>query len=180
MMSAMPMLDLHIPLGALEAEQERQLVERITTILIRHEGFDPADPVTRSVSWAFVHRPEVYVGGDRSSEPRYKIVASVPEGQLTGESRATLVAQVTEAVLDAEHGSWPRDPGRVWVFPTDVPEGRWGGRGQIIGLADILSRLTDGDDARARALAEPRIAAARGVGQATTEPRAGNGLEASR
>jgi phenylpyruvate tautomerase PptA (4-oxalocrotonate tautomerase family) len=94
---AMPMLDLYIPLGALAAEPERRLVDRITTILIAHEGFDPADPVTRSVSWAFVHRPEVYVGGERPSEPRYKIVASVPEGQLTAESRAALVVQVTDA-----------------------------------------------------------------------------------
>ncbi|AQZ65565.1 unnamed protein product [[Actinomadura] parvosata subsp. kistnae] len=157
----MPMLDVHIPEGALSQEAEAALMNRITEILIRHEGFDPADPVTRSVSWAFLHRPAaVYVGGAPASAPRYKVVPSVPEGQLDAEARAGVVAEITEAILDAENGAWPRDPGRVWVFPTEIPEGHWGGNGQIRPLASILARLT-GDEDRAGALAAERITASR-------------------
>ncbi|MBB2914223.1 phenylpyruvate tautomerase PptA (4-oxalocrotonate tautomerase family) [Streptosporangium becharense] len=158
----MPMLDVYIPDGALRQEAEAALVNRITEILIRHEGFDPADPVTRSVSWVFVHRPAaVYVGGALAEAPRYKVVPSVPEGQLDEEKRAGVVADVTEAILDAENGAWPRDPGRIWVFPTEIPEGHWGGYGQIRPLAAILARLTGHDDERARALATQRIATSR-------------------
>ncbi|MGR6922364.1 hypothetical protein ACU635_49630 [[Actinomadura] parvosata] len=157
----MPMLDVHIPEGALSQEAEAALMNRVTEILIRHEGFDPADPVTRSVSWAFLHRPAaVYVGGAPASAPRYKVVPSVPEGQLDARARAGVVAEITEAILDAENGAWPRDPGRIWVFPTEIPEGHWGGHGQIRPLASILARLT-GDDDRAGALAAERIAAGR-------------------
>ncbi|MGX4735715.1 hypothetical protein [Kitasatospora griseola] len=158
----MPMLDVHIPDGALRPEAEAALLDRITGILIRHEGFDPTDPVTRSVSWLFLHRPAaVYVGGRIADAPRYKVVPSVPEGQLDADKRAGVIADVTEAILDAEDGAWPRDPARIWVFPTEIPEGHWGGYGQIRPLATILARLTDDDHDRARTLATERITASR-------------------
>ena len=68
---------------------------------------------------------------------------------------------ITEAVLDAEEGSRPRDPMRVWVFPTEVPDGTWGGGGRIVTLADIATFVT-GDPELARRHAEERIALARG------------------
>ncbi|GGY95695.1 Tautomerase enzyme [Streptomyces poonensis] len=158
----MPMLDLYIPEGALAPPAEAALVRRVTEILIRHEGFDPDDPETLAVSWAFVHRPAaVYVGGTPADAPRYKVVPSVPEGQLDARARSSVVAEITEAILDAENGAWPRDAGRIWVFPTEVPEGHWGGRGRITPLAAILNRLTGRDTERARALAAQRIAASR-------------------
>jgi phenylpyruvate tautomerase PptA (4-oxalocrotonate tautomerase family) len=156
------MLDVFIPDGALPPGAEAALLNRITEILIRHEGFDPADPVTRSVSWVFLHRPTaVYVGGSPADAPRYKVVASVPEGQLDANARAGVIADTTEAILDAENGAWPRDAGRVWVFPAEVPEGHWGGHGQVTPLAAILARLTGDDAGRAGALAAQRIASSR-------------------
>ncbi|TYB56836.1 Tautomerase enzyme [Nonomuraea sp. PA05] len=158
----MPMLDVYIPDGALQPDAEAALLNRITEILIRNEGFDPADPVTRSVSWLWLHRPAaVHVGGEPADVPRYKVVPSVPEGQLGERQRANVIAEVTEAILDAEDGAWPRDPGRIWVFPTEIPEGRWGGMGRSRPLATILARLSGGDTERARRLARERIAASR-------------------
>lgn len=158
----MPMLDVYIPDSALTADAEAVLLNRITEILIRHEGFDPTDPDTRAASWVFLHRPAaVYVGGAPADAPRYKVVASVPEGQLDPHARAAVIAEVTEAILDAENGAWPRDPGRVWVFPTEIPEGHWGGRGRITPLAAILTRLTGNDTEQARKLAVQRITTSR-------------------
>jgi len=153
------MLDVYIPDGALPPGTEAALLNQVTEILIRHEGFDPADPVVRSASWAFLHRPTaVYVGGAPADAPRYKVVASIPEGQLDELSRAGVIAEVTEAILDAEDGTWPRDAGRVWVFPTEVPEGHWGGHGQATPLEVILSRLAGLDAEQARTLAAQRSA----------------------
>ncbi|GGU14105.1 Tautomerase enzyme [Streptomyces daghestanicus] len=158
----MPMLDVYIPDGALQPDAEATLLNRITEILVRNEGFDPADPVSRSVSWLWLHRPAaIYVGGEPADAPRYKVVPSVPEGQLDERKRASVIAEVTEAILDAEHGAWPRDASRIWVFPTEIPEGHWGGWGRIRPLATILARLTGGDTERARTLARERIAASR-------------------
>src|SRR4051812_11017381 len=157
----MPMLDVYIPEGALEPDAEAALLDRITQILVRYEGFDFAEAGTRAVSWAFLHRPAaLYVGGVPSEVPRYRVVASVPEGQLDLEARKAVVAEVTEAVLDAERGAWPWDPRRVWVFPLEIPEGHWGGAGRIAGLADILA-LTGISAEQARELAAQRITASR-------------------
>lgn len=62
-------------------------------------------------------------------------------------------------MLDAEEGRWPREVGRIWVFPTEVPDGYWGGNGRVTHLAEILGRVTDPESARA--LADKRITASR-------------------
>ena len=156
----MPMLDVHVPEGALRPDAEAALLGRLTDILMTWEGFDPADPVMRNVSWVFLHRlAAVFVAGAPATAPRYKVVATVPEGQLDERARAGVIAEVTEAVLDAEEGRWPREVGRVWVFPTEVPDGYWGGNGRPTHLADILGRVHDPETARA--LADKRITASR-------------------
>ena len=157
----MPMIDAYIPQGALEPEAEKVLVARLTDILLRAEGLDPANPAARNVSLVFLHRPvEVFVAGAPAESPRYRIHCSVPEGQLDDERREILVGAVTDAVLDAENGARPRSASRVWVFPNDVPEGTWGSRGKIQRLADIMAYIT-GDAENGRALAEARLAASR-------------------
>lgn len=142
----MPMLDAYIPEGALEPAAEQKLLERLTEILIACEGGDPANAFTRSIAWVFLHRPAaVTVGGQVPGEPRYRIAASVPEGQLNDTRRARMVGAVTEAVLAAEPEGRPRDPSRVWVFTHQVPEGTWGGAGKIFRLADIATMALGGD-----------------------------------
>jgi phenylpyruvate tautomerase PptA (4-oxalocrotonate tautomerase family) len=159
----MPMLDAYIPEGALTPEAEEALLARLTDLLLEHEGADPTNPVARSIAWVFLHRPEaVFVAGERASLPRYRIVASVPEGQFDDERRQAMVAAVTEAVLDAEPEGRDRDPMRVWVFPSSVPDGTWGGGGRIVTLADIATFVT-GDPEASRAYAERRLAKSRGV-----------------
>jgi phenylpyruvate tautomerase PptA (4-oxalocrotonate tautomerase family) len=158
----MPLLDVTIPEGALSAENEDALLARLTDVLLEHEGADPSNPVVRSIAWVFLHRPaKVFVAGAAASEPRYKVVTSTPEGQMDDERRASMVAAVTEAILDAEDGAHPRDPGRVWVFPTDVPDGTWGGAGEIFRLEDIATLANGGDREKGREYAERRLAKVR-------------------
>lgn len=158
----MPMLDAYIPEGALDPSDEEQLVARLTDILLEWEGADPKNETARSIAWVFLHRPtQVFVGGEVPELPRYRIVASVPEGQLDARSRQGMVAAVTEAVLDAEPEGRPRDPFRVWVFAGSVPEGTWGGGGNIVGLADIVSFVRGGDTQAGAAHAKRKLAAAR-------------------
>jgi phenylpyruvate tautomerase PptA (4-oxalocrotonate tautomerase family) len=145
------MLDAYIPEGALPAEAERQLISRLTDLLLEHEGADPRNPVARSLAWVFVHRPAaVHVAGEPAAAPRYRFIASVPEGQYDDERRAAIVAAVTDAVLDAEDGTHPRDAQRVWVFANEIPEGTWGGGGKVMRLADIVGHVIGDADAAAR------------------------------
>lgn len=156
----MPMLDAYIPDGALSPVAERALISQLTDLLLRHEGADPADPRARAIAWVFLHRPaDVFVAGDTAAEPRYRFIASVPEGQYDDERRAAIVRDVTDAVLRAENGSHPYDPNRVWVFTNEIPDGTWGGAGRINRLADIVGYVV-GDAEKGRAYAE-RVLGAR-------------------
>jgi phenylpyruvate tautomerase PptA (4-oxalocrotonate tautomerase family) len=153
----MPMLDAYIPSGALAPAAESRLLTQLTDLLIVNEGADPTNHVVRSIAWVFVHRPEaVFVGGKPADAPRYRFIASVPEGQYEPERRQAMVESITAAVLDAEHGTYERDPSRVWVFTPEVPDGTWGGAGRIVTLADIVTFAT-GDPERAREYAEQRL-----------------------
>ena len=162
----MPMLDAYIPEGALAADAEQALLAKLTDLLLLHEGADPTNEAARSVAWVFLHRPEtVSVAGKPAERPRYRIVASVPEGQFNPERRQAIVAAVTEAVLDAEAGAHPREPERVWVFTPEVPEGTWGAGGQVVRLADIAGFVLGAE--RGRQYAEATLARRR------SEPVAG-------
>jgi phenylpyruvate tautomerase PptA (4-oxalocrotonate tautomerase family) len=134
----MPMIDVFIPDGALKPEAETRLMKELTDILIRAEGFETSNQVAQSLTVVFLHRPAaIFVAGERSASPRYRIIPSVPEGQYTDESRRALVKAVTEAVARAEGGPYEEVAARIWVFPTEIPDGQWGGRGVIPSLPDI-------------------------------------------
>src|SRR5579859_1937152 len=146
----MPMLDAYIPEGALAAEDEHELLARLTDILLEHEGADPSNPVARDLAKIWLHRPAaLYHAGQPATLPHYKIVCSVPEGQFDDKRRAGMVRAVTEAVIAAERGRYDDDRNRVWVFASEVPEGTWGGAGRIARLADIAG-LVFGDPEKAR------------------------------
>ena len=152
------MLDAYIPAGALSPSAEEQLLSELTDLLITNEGADPTNPQVRSIAWLFVHRPEaVFVAGSRASTPRYRFIASVPEGQYDPDRRQAMARDITDAVLDAEQGAYERDPARVWVFTPEVPDGTWGALGGIVTLADIAT-FASGDPEQGRRYAEQRLA----------------------
>jgi len=152
----MPMIDVTIPEGALKPEAEERLMRELTDILIAHEGFDVGNKVAQGVTVVFLHRPAaVYVAGQRSPSPRYRIVPTVPEGQYTDASRKSLVKAVTEAVARADGGRYQDVAPLVWVFPTEIPDGQWGSRGVIRPLPEIQAFIAG---AQERTVGEQRLA----------------------
>jgi len=157
----MPMIDVTIPEGALKPAAEARLIKELGDILIGHEGFDPANKVAQGVTVVFLHRPAaVYVAGEPSPSPRYRIVPTVPEGQYTEASRAALVKDVTAAVVRADGGSYEDVAPQVWVFPTEIPDGQWGSRGVIRLLPDIQAFIAGEHE---RKVGEERLARRRRV-----------------
>jgi phenylpyruvate tautomerase PptA (4-oxalocrotonate tautomerase family) len=160
----MPLLDAYIPEGALSPSAERELLAKITDLLIEHEGVDPSNEMVRHLAWVFVHRPQVYVAGAPPKAPRYRFICQVPEGQYDDERRAAVTAAMTQAVAEAEDGAWPHPELRVCVFTCEVPEGWWGGGGRILRLADIYELAwppKPGVDGQPRETAEQVLAARR-------------------
>jgi phenylpyruvate tautomerase PptA (4-oxalocrotonate tautomerase family) len=159
----MPMLDAYIPEGALPAEAERALLVTLTDVLLEHEGVDPRNAAARALAKVWLHRPTAVLhAGEEPAAPHYRVIASVPEGQFDDDRRASIVAAVTEAILDAENGRYERDPLRIWVFANEIPDGTWGGGGRIARLADIAG-IVMGDSDQGRAYAEQRLAGRRSV-----------------
>ena len=146
----MPMCDAYIPKDALSAETERDLLKRVTELLVDHEmrrvidlSNDPTSvEASRKrasrVAWVFVHHPEVYVAGRLREEPFYRFICHVPEGQADDEFRVAVTRDITQAVIDAEAGRWPHPEARVWVFTWEVPEGTWGALGAPFLLRDVI------------------------------------------
>ncbi|CAM3700718.1 tautomerase family protein [Tsukamurella ocularis] len=162
----MPMIDLNLPADALTPQREQQLVDELTTILVKAEGADPTNPIVRQIAWVVVHHTPIYAGGRLPAKPHYRVITSVPEGQVnTLDRRQTLVAEVTAAVVKAEGSGDPDAHHRVWVFPLEIPEGHWGAGGAIMGLADIINTVI-GDKDKAAEVAARRIA----VSRAETSP----------
>ena len=96
----------------------------------------------------------------RSPLPRYRIVPTVPEGQYTDAIRKALVKAVTDAVVRADGGKYEDVAPRVWVFPTEIPDGQWGSRGVIRPLPDIQAFIAGEDE---RQVGEERLARRRRV-----------------
>lgn len=149
----MPMCDVYIPVGALPQAAERELLAKLTDLLLLHEGVDPANQAARALAWVFVHRHEMYVAGVPAEAPHYKFVCQVPEGQYDHERRAAVTKAMTQAVAQAEGGRWPSPEARVWVFTFEVPDGTWGGDlrdglgGRVVTLPDIAEHVV-GDAGR--------------------------------
>lgn len=154
----MPMCDAYIPKDALPEDAERELLSRVTDLLLEHEGADPSNEAVRSIAWLFVHRHEMFVAGAPAEGPHYKFVCRVPEGQYDDDRRAAVTADITQAVVEAEAGRWPNPEFRVWVFSWEVPDGTWGGLGKIFRLPDIAGFAVS---PQAREAAEERLEARR-------------------
>ncbi len=155
----MPMIDALWPEDALTPEAEARLVKELTDILIKAEGYDPGNAIAQAVTVLHLHRPAaIFVGGERSKTVRYRIIPSAPEGQYTDESRQALVKAVTEAVARAENRPFEEVAPRVWVFPTEIPDGTWGSRGAIWTLPDIHALLAGEAE---RSVGEARLARSR-------------------
>jgi phenylpyruvate tautomerase PptA (4-oxalocrotonate tautomerase family) len=138
----MPMIDALWPENALTPEAESRLCKELTDLLIRAEGYDPSNKIAQAVTVLHLHRPAaIFVAGERYNEARYRIIPSAPEGQYTDEKRKTLVREVTEAVARAEGRPFDEVSPRVWVFPSEIPDGTWGSRGAIWTLPDIHALL---------------------------------------
>src|SRR5215470_1113726 len=47
----MPMLDAYIPDGALSPSAERELLAKLTDLLLKYEGVDPTNEMARKLAW---------------------------------------------------------------------------------------------------------------------------------
>ena len=126
----MPMCDAYIPTGALPADAERELLSRVSELLVQHElrrTVDLADDVdveastkrARSIAWLSVLRHEAYVASAPAQAPYYKFVIHVPEGQADDEFRTAITRDITVSARKPEP---PRTPSGAFSRSASRPE----------------------------------------------------------
>lgn len=131
--SPMPMIDLTYPEGALTPDARTDLVDELTTVLLRAERA-PDNEFFRSVTWVYVHElPEgaVLAAGQPVAKPTFRLNVTVPQGALSEQRKAELVSGATR-VVSAAAGLDEADAMRVWVLIAEVPEGNWGAAGNVV------------------------------------------------
>jgi phenylpyruvate tautomerase PptA (4-oxalocrotonate tautomerase family) len=131
--TAMPMIEVTAPAGAIAPEAREDLLEELAGTLLRWEGA-PDTEFFRSISWVYFNEIPVdglYVGGRPGGEPRIRVEVTTPEGALSQRRRAGVVADMHAAISRAA-GIAPEDGIRVWVLCREIAEGSWGAGGAVI------------------------------------------------
>lgn len=145
----MPMIDVTLPKGALSEEQRNALGTRLTNTILKWEGAAEI-PFSRQITVVyFDERPagSVYVAGEQETQPRYRVLITIPEGSIKEDERkAGLVEEVTRDVLEVDGSDDETASFRVWVFIHEVPDGHWAGAGQIFRLRDIVKLARSGGE----------------------------------
>lgn len=128
-----PIFELTYPQGALTAAAREQLMDDLTTALLRAERA-PDTEFFRNVAWSYVHElPEgaVYAAGRPVADPTFRLDVTTPEGALSDRRRGELVEAATRLIREA--AGIPGDQAlRVWVLCHEVAEGSWGAGGQVV------------------------------------------------
>jgi phenylpyruvate tautomerase PptA (4-oxalocrotonate tautomerase family) len=134
------MIDLTLPKGALSEEAKAKLLKRLTTTVAKWEGV-AEDPRALQTIWAFLDERDtgaMTVGGEPIDAPRYRVRVTLAAGALDDQRKAGLVAEATQAVLEAEGAAdEPINSMRVWCHIHELPDGNWGAVGRIWRLRDI-------------------------------------------
>ena len=125
----MPVIDIHIPEGALSREAKEALPAEIGRIAIGHEGLE-GSRFAEAFTWVFIHEmPAAHVTQVSGAPPKpiYRLRFTTLQTLLNSEKKARLGADVARAIYEAEGSRWDADEAynRVWVFFEDVREGDW-------------------------------------------------------
>ena len=129
----MPVFEITYPQGALEPDVRTQLVDDLTTTLLRAERA-PDTQFFRDVTWAYVHEvpgEHVLAAGRPVDKPTFKIDVTTPEGALSDRRREEFVIEATRLVREAA-GIPEEEALRVFVLMHEVAEGSWGAGGGVV------------------------------------------------
>jgi phenylpyruvate tautomerase PptA (4-oxalocrotonate tautomerase family) len=143
----MPMIDLTFVRQSLTPDALSTLTDDLVTVLLRAERA-PDTPFLRENTLVYLHplnSADVSIGGRGPGEPRFRVELTVFGGALDKAGKEQLVADVHAAVCEAA-GIDPKGPRayHVWTLIREVPEGNWGGGGNVIYYSAVKDLRTDG------------------------------------
>ncbi len=150
----MPIIDLTIAEGTLEAEDRDRLLEKVGRIAIDYEGLT-GSKFAEAFTWTYVHElPASHVSqvSGEPAKPLYRFTFTTLRTLLDNESKHRLGEDVARAVYEIEGSPWDEQEAhnRVWVFFDDYRQGDW-----IVGarINSIQALRAEVDKDRAKAAA---------------------------
>jgi phenylpyruvate tautomerase PptA (4-oxalocrotonate tautomerase family) len=172
------MVELTTTKGALDPAAKQRLAAELSTIALELEAAPFADfsnaAHVQALAWCFVNEQDVFVGGQPSGKPIYRVTVTIPEGApgvfgpLAERGREKLVKRVTEAVLAAEGTENTMvEAHRVWVHLRHITDGHWAGCGEVITLPELAAYCLETDEPDSKT-DRMRQAALQSVGAAST------------
>ena len=135
----MPQVDITLPANTLNADQKARLLRTAISLLFKWEGV-PENSPNRVFGWAYIHEmaredsTTAAPGTTTVEKPRYRVAFTVPEGVLNAETKAGLIAEVTQAVAEVEGTPLEDARTRITCYILDVAEGGYGVAGQVFHL----------------------------------------------
>lgn len=144
----MPAIDITLPKGVFDAEQQARLAEQLTHDLMQCD-VSRDNPRAANIIWTAFHETTgVYVAGKPTAKPHYRVDILLLEGAMDDGTRAKVVEAMTRHLLAMEGSAYnPLNAGRVWVLFHQLPDGRWGGGGRLYTLAELTTFLEQGRQA---------------------------------
>ncbi|OBA64809.1 hypothetical protein A5647_25445 [Mycobacterium sp. 1100029.7] len=143
----MPMIDVTFVRGSIDGQALSRLTEELVTALLRAERA-PDTPFLRDNTLVYLHEMEpgqLSVGGRGPGQPRFRIDLTVFAGALDKNRKEQLTADVHTAVCAAAEIE-PQGPRafHIWTLIHEIPEGNWGGGGNIIYYQQVKGLAAEG------------------------------------
>jgi phenylpyruvate tautomerase PptA (4-oxalocrotonate tautomerase family) len=167
----MPIIEMFVPEGALDAEQKAALHRLVGRQVTEAEGGSGDSAIERALTWMFITecRGDAWsVGGEPVTQDgiaRYFVRIAVPSGSMNDAKRHDLAARVNAAIGEAV-GRTPGPLDTICVV-EEIPAGNWSGGGIVVDWRDIMRMIdreehlfgfTGAEMAAVRGLAEQRAA----------------------
>ena len=143
----MPWINFTLRRGALSKSVQHAMMARLTETLMWWERV-PDTPKARSIMKGWVYEVDAdadYNAGRPDHEkPFYFVEIRIPIDRLDGLSKAGLIRDFTQVVLDAEGSqNIPENARRVWVTINEIKREDWGVGGHTDWLRDYTSALDE-------------------------------------
>jgi phenylpyruvate tautomerase PptA (4-oxalocrotonate tautomerase family) len=145
----MPVMHVHYPTEALDAESKRTLAERLTEVLLTMEGGarTPGGLAFSTVIFTEVRTEDWWVGGKTDTTHvappgKFLVRVTIPEGYMSQRHKTAVHSMVNQAFLTVLGD--PHDPTQgasILVTIEEVQEGNCGSRGETISLGTIADRV---------------------------------------
>ena len=127
----MPIIEMYVPEGALDAQTKRTLHERVSRQVLEAEGASYDDsPLAKELTWMFIREQPSeswsvggeFVSGD-GEQPRFFTRISTPKGALDDERREAIATRVHEEITKAIGKEPSALESFVWIEESDTVSG---------------------------------------------------------